>query len=63
MTANAWAEYSKSEIDDMHGIDPYERDDLEDEDCICDPEELEEEDCHFVTNTMDELGMSWRDFF
>lgn len=60
-----WSQWSKQELDSMHGIEP---EDYEDEDEDFDETEDEEEECTCCCaknpcgNCMDCLGMSWSDF-
>lgn len=67
MSREYWSQFSQTEIDSMHGIEP---EDYKDEDVDHDEETEveEEEDSHGCSarspcsNCMDCLGMSWRDF-
>ena len=54
-----WSQFSKQEIDSMHGIEPEDYDDETDVDYDEDETETEQ---HCCGNCMDCLGMSWRDF-
>lgn len=62
MTNAYWAQFSKQELDSMHGIEPedYEEDEVEvDED---EEEVYRGRGCPGCHGCMDCLGMSWRDF-
>lgn len=63
MTRAYWAQFSKSEIDSMHGIEPEDYDDT-DIDHDEDDSELDrdEQECSCGNVCMDCLGMSWSDF-
>lgn len=63
MSREYWSQFSKTEIDSMHGIEPEDHQD-EDEDFDHDDTEVEEEEqgCSCGNVCMDCLGMSWRDF-
>ena len=62
-----WAQFSKQEIDDMHGV-VEDHDDDTDLDHDEDDTDSEQEPIGCCSrspcgNCMDSLGMSWRDFF
>lgn len=67
MTNAYWAQFSKQEIDSMHGIEPEDYEDDTDLDHDEDDTDSEQESygCSArspCSNCMDCLGMSWRDF-
>ena len=63
MTTAYWAQFSKQEIDSMHGIEPEDyHDDDQDYDHDDSEDEEREEGCSCGNVCMDCLGMSWRDF-
>ena len=59
-----WSQFSKQEIDSMHGIEPEDHDDDTDMDQDEDDTNMDQEEqgCSCGNVCMDCLGMSWRDF-
>lgn len=60
-----WSQWSSEELDSMHGIEPEDyRNDEEDIDPsdYMDEEECDEDEEYGEPVSMDSLGMSWSDF-
>lgn len=56
-----WSQWSREELDSMHGIEPSDyRDDELDPSDYMDDEDHDDE--HDEPLTLESLGMSWRDF-
>lgn len=57
---SCWSEYSHKEIMSMYGVEPEDKNEIDDENF--EPETYEEEE-QDEPLTLESLGMSWRDFY